>query len=351
MNERLRLIAGTQHGLFVWRSNNSGWEEVCHGFADGIIDSIAGCQEHPERLFVGVTHDGLYRTEDGGRKWTKVLDGDIRSVTVDSSADDVVYAGVEPVGLYRSEDRGKSWKELTSLGELPEKVRKNWWFPQPPHQGHVRHIFIHPDDPNTIYLCLEHGGIVRSFNRGESWEDVSGGIDYLDIHVISSLPHRSYPYFVATARGFFTSDDPAKGWVRSENGLTRDYFHDFLFLPPRREGETATMLLATADKSPGFWRREGRGARAALFKSEDCAKSWQRVVRGLPDNLDPMVWALVHHPHDHNAAFAGLGDVARGHASGSGGAGTILITRDRGESWQKLNIELPADRVLWASAD
>ncbi|MGH7773122.1 MAG: hypothetical protein ACREQA_12925 [Candidatus Binatia bacterium] len=40
-----------------------------------------------------------------------------------------------------------------------------------------------------------------------------------------------------------------------------------------------------------------------------------------------------------------------GYASGSGGAGTILITRDRGESWQKLNIELPADRVLWAVAD
>jgi len=351
MSERVRLYAGTQHGLIAWRSKNGAWEELSRGFEDGIIDSIYGCHQHPERVYVGVTHNGLYRTEDGGLTWAKVLDGDIRSVTVDPTSDDVLYSGVEPVGLYRSENRGKSWEELTSLKALPEEARKNWWFPQPPHQGHVRNIFVHPDDPKIIYLCIEHGGIVRSFDRGKSWEDVSKGIDYLDIHVILNLPHRFDRYYVATARGFFISDEPAKGWVRAESGLTRDYFHDFLFLPPERAGQDPIMLLATADKSPGFWRREGRGARAALFKSVDCAESWRRVGRGIPDDLDPMVWALVHHPHDPDAVFAGLGDVARGHASGAGGAGKILITRDRGESWQNLPIRLPADRVLWAAAD
>src|SRR4029450_1049656 len=72
---------------------------------------------------------------------------------------------------------GDHWQEITALNELPQAVRKNWWYPQPPHQGHVRNIHIHPDDPETIYLCLEHGGIVRSFDRGKSWEDVSKGID------------------------------------------------------------------------------------------------------------------------------------------------------------------------------
>ncbi|MBI2211593.1 MAG: hypothetical protein HYU47_13540 [Deltaproteobacteria bacterium] len=306
MSERVRLYAGTQHGLIVWHSNNSDWEELGRDFADGIIDSIAGCRLHPQRVFVGITHNGLYRTEDGGRHWGKVLDGDIRAVTIDPTSDDVVYAGVEPVGLYRSEDRGENWIELSSLRELPQEVKKNWRFPQPPHQGHVRNIFIHPDNSKIIYLCIEHGGVVRSFDRGKSWEDVSQGIDYLDIHVILNLPSRFDRYFLATARGFFTSDNPAEGWVRAENGLTRDYFHDFLL---------------------------------------------RRLGRGIPENLDPMIWALVHHPYDPDAVFAGLGDVARGHASGSGGAGKILLSRDRGESWQEIKINLPADRVLWAAAD
>jgi hypothetical protein len=213
------------------------------------------------------------------------LDGDIRSVTVDPTDDKVIYSGVEPVALYRSEDGGNQWQELTGLQDVPETARKNWWFPQPPHRGHIRNIFIHPDNPSIIYLCVEHGGIVRSFDRGTSWEDVSKGIDYLDIHVIANLPTRMDRYYVATARGFFTSDKPEQGWTRAENGLTRNYFHDFLFLPSLKSGETPTMILATADQSPGFWRRENRGARAALFKSTDGAGSWIRNTQGLADDL------------------------------------------------------------------
>jgi photosystem II stability/assembly factor-like uncharacterized protein len=351
MSEGVRLYAGTQAGLIVWRAGANGWQEVGHHFKDGIIDSIFGCTTIPERVFVGVTHDGLYRTIDGGESWSKVLDGDIRSVTVDPTDDKVIYSGVEPVALYRSEDGGDHWQEVTTLQDVPETARKNWWFPQPPHNGHIRNIFIHPDNASIIYLCIEHGGIVRSFDRGKSWEDVSKGIDYLDIHVIANLPRQMNRYYVATARGFFTSDKPEQGWVRAEDGLTRNYFHDFLFLPPVKSSEKPIMILATADQSPGFWRRENRGARAALFKSVDGAESWTRITDGLADDLDSMIWALVHHPTDHRALFAGFGNVARGHASGSGGAGDLMVSRDMGESWQRLDIDLPADRVLWAAAD
>ncbi|MGZ8532622.1 MAG: WD40/YVTN/BNR-like repeat-containing protein, partial [Candidatus Binatia bacterium] len=166
MSEGVRLYAGTQHGLIAWKSTACGWQEVAHHFEDGIIDSIHGCKQSPETVFVGVTHDGLYRTTNGGKSWSKVFEGDIRSVTVDASDDKVVYTGIEPVGLFRSEDGGNSWQEITALKKLPQSVRKNWWYPQAPHHGHVRNIHIHPDDPQTIYLCLEHGGIVRSFDRG-----------------------------------------------------------------------------------------------------------------------------------------------------------------------------------------
>ena len=66
MDKNIRLYAGTQHGLFVWRSTGSGWEETSRGFSDSILDSIAGCRKNPEQVFLGATHDGLYRTRDGG---------------------------------------------------------------------------------------------------------------------------------------------------------------------------------------------------------------------------------------------------------------------------------------------
>ena len=353
MAERIRLYAGTQEGLFVWKSNNGGWDEVYQGFKEAVIDTMSGCKQYPERVYTGVAGDGVYRTEDGGAHWRRLLEGDIRAVAVDPTDDNVVYAGTEPIHLYRSEDRGDTWEEITGLQDLPEEVKMNWWFPRPPHLGHVRNIFVHPDDPNTIYLCLEHGGIARSFDRGKTWEDVSAGIDYLDIHVLSNLPGSTTRYYVATARGFFMSDDPADGWSRAENGFTRDYFHDFIFLPAAREGDNPTMLIASADKSPGSWDRP-EVARGAIFRSTDCAQSWHRVGEGIPEEMKEMVWALVHHPTDTNAVYAGFGQVARGHTyddADFGEGGLILLTRDRGDSWEKVNLDLPQDRVLWVAAD
>src|ERR1051326_8985421 len=155
MAEALRLYAGTHEGMFVYRSGAAGWGLVSSAFPGDIIDSIAGCQRRPERVFVGVTHDGLYRTDDAGLRWTKVLDGDIRSVAIDAT-DDGIYAGTEPVHLYRSDDGGDEWEEVTPLFDLPESVRKGWWSPAS-GIGHVRHIFVHPDDPSIIYLGMEIG--------------------------------------------------------------------------------------------------------------------------------------------------------------------------------------------------
>ncbi|MPZ15033.1 MAG: hypothetical protein GEU73_11520 [Chloroflexi bacterium] len=348
MSDGVQIYAGTHEGLLVFRSSDGGWRETTRAFDGAIIDSIAGCQRHPERVYCGVTHDGLYRTEDAGLHWDKVLDGDIRAVAVDAT-DDSIYAGAEPVHLFRSEDRGDSWEEVESLLQMPEEIRQKWWSPVS-GVGHVRHVFVHPDDPNTIYLALEHGGIVRSFDRGATWQDVTNGINYIDIHMVASLPGSFTHYYTSSARGFFTAQDPAEGWIRAENGFTRDYFHDFVFLPLHQGSTYPTMLIGTADKSPGSWNRPER-ARSAVFRSDDGAQTWHRVGEGLPEVITSMISTVVSHPLDKNAAFIGFGEVSRGHAHGPAGPGQILVTRDRGDSWHDLNLEMPADRVLWVAPE
>jgi photosystem II stability/assembly factor-like uncharacterized protein len=360
MPERVRLYAGTQHGLFIWRSRDSAWEEIGRQFSDHIVDVLAGDPRRPERVYAAVTFDGLYRTDDGGVHWTPVLAGDIRAVAVDPSDDRVVYAGTAPVHLHRSEDGGDSWEELSGLLTLPAEVRKRWWTPYPPHTGHVRDIFVHPEDVNLLYLCLEHGGVVRSRDRGASWADVSGGIDWVDMHALACLPGSRSRYYAASAKGFYLSDDPARGWERAEAGITRNYFNSFLFLPPIQPAGAPTMLVCAADDVPGAWRREEKPARAALFRSDDCAQSWYRVGKSLPDVMPAMIWGLTPHPHDASAVFAGIGAIDRGDPLAPivptapavcDGPGEVLLTRDRGENWQRLALGLAADRVLWAAAD
>jgi len=346
----VRIYAGTQEGLFVWRSKNGGWERVTVAFENGTIDAVDGLKSQPNIVYLGVTQDGLYQTVDAGKSWRRVFEGNVRAVTVDPTDDNVVYVGVEPIHLYRSEDGGKRWEELVGVQALPAEVKKHWRFPRPPHREHVRHIFVHPDEPNLLLVCLEHGGVIRSFDRGKTWQDVSEGIDYRDIHHISAAPGRKDLYFVATARGFFKCNDPGNGWQRAENGFTRDYFHDFVFLP----GDPGVMLVATADKSPGYWDRPER-AQGALFRSRNQAESWERVGVGkwLPANMRQMVWALAQHPEDPSIVYAGLGEVSRGRSADASqrGEGDLLVSQDQGDNWERLPLDLPADRVLWIAAD
>ena len=348
MSEAVALYAGTQEGLFTLHPRNgAGWEITSHEWPTAVIDSISGCKNSPERVFAGVAYDGVYRTVDAGKTWQRVVEGDIRSLTVDPTDDKVVYAGTEPPRLYRSEDGGDTWHELTGLQKLPEEFKKRWWAPYPPATGHILTIFVHPDSPDMIYTALEHGGLHRSLDRGETWEDISYGIDYLDMHVIASLPGRFDKWFASSARGFFTTDDPAEGWVRAENGFARDYFHDFIFMAADSPGQTPTMVISTADHSPGSWQRP-EYARCAVYRSTDAAQSWHRVTEGFEDEMVPMVNALRTHPLDANTAFAGVGQVVRGPAEGPSGPGSIHISHDRGVSWQKL-IDVPGMRALWAA--
>jgi len=350
MAEQVRLYAATRDGVSLLRSTKSGWEQAGLPLPGVTSECFGGGPQHPERVYVAGERNGLMATDDAGKHWSTLLEGDMRAVAVDPTNEDVIYAGTEPIHLYRSEDRGDSWEELTTLLDFPEDVKFNWWGPQPPHVGHIANIFIHPDDPRTIYLCLEHGGVVRSFDRGATWEDVSKGIDYLDMHVLRALPGTPR-YFVSSARSFFTSDDPATGWVPAEEGFTRDYFHDFVFLPPRQEGDNPTMLIATADKSPGYWDRPER-ARTAFFRSRDCAQSWERVAHNLPDEIGAWAYALANHPSNPRAAFAGFGDNVRGQErTPTYGQGSIMATYDEGDTWEPLPVEVRSTYGLWAAPE
>lgn len=373
MAGRVRIYAGTRDGLQILTLQGKSVDLLSAVFPDEIIQAVIGCREQPERVFVGL-RDGVHRSDDAGGHWENVLSGDIRSLTVDPSDDRVLYAGTDPVGLYRSEDGGTTWEELSSLLKLPEETheklgewepsdmalhfdesfrhrRQNWWFQEPPYLGHVLQIFVDPDDANLIMLSIEHGGVARSTDRGRTWDDISGGIDYLDIHCVTNVPNHTGRSLVTSARGLYATSNPTIGWTRSEEGCDRDYFHPLTFLPAAK-GENPTVIVGTADGSPGVWRRNRRGARGALYRSVDCGVSWQRIGVGnvLPEEMESMVWAICVHPDSQDTIVAAVGDSSNVPARNrSIGAGSVILSDDAGESWMTLKDGMPAVEQLFLS--
>jgi photosystem II stability/assembly factor-like uncharacterized protein len=359
MSEQLRYYIALNGSLKVMQGGRGSMKEIGEFFQGQTLEHLTGCRKKPETVFAAVAFDGGYRTQDGGRTWEKVMEGDVRTFTVDPHDERVVYAGTGPVRLFRSEDRGSRWEPLDGLLRLPDKVRSKWNVPEA-YRGiqhpHVRCIFIHPEDANLLIVLLEHGGVVLSRDRGRSWEEISSGISYLDMHVVGNYPGSRERYYVSSARGFFRSDDCGGHWRRVENGMPwgyteiHSYSHEWHFLP----GNPPRMILGGAKGSPGVWRREKRDPQGVILLSDDAGENWRHAwVDGLPEKMPWMPWVFVRHPNDAKTVFVGMGDGARGFGfdARQKGKGAFYVTQDRGGSWEPILPQMPSILTGWVAAD
>jgi photosystem II stability/assembly factor-like uncharacterized protein len=352
--ESLRYYIAYNGGLKVMQPQGESMQTVAEHFAGKTLEHLIGCKEKPEVVFAAVAFDGGYRSDDAGKSWTKIMDGDVRTFTVDPHDERIVYMGIGPVRLFRSEDGGKKFEPLDGMLDFGEEVKKKWTVPAQlvgVEFPHVRHIFVHPDDQNLIYVLLEHGGVLLSRDRGKTWYDRSVGIDYVDMHYIENLPGSKERYYVSSARGFFRTDNGGEHWRRVETGMPwaytelHSYSHEWHFMPGNR------IVLCSGRGSPGVWRREKTHPHGCILLSDDGGEHWSVSSNGLERENPWMPWVLVHHPTDRNSLFCGMGNGSRGYGfdariTGNGG---FYITRDRGDSWQPVLKDTPAVMTAWVA--
>ena len=232
-----------------------------------------------------------------------------------------------------------------ALGDNPrlaELLRLGWSFTDRTHE----------ELTDLLFLTLEHGGVVRSRDAGESWDDVSEGFVYPDMHVLANYPGSRDRYFVSSARGFFVTDRPDDGWRRAEEGMpwayteADSYCHDLVFLP----GSPPRMVLAGSRGSPGFWDRPS-GPEGVLLISDDLGGDWSVTARGLPESTHWFAHTLARHPADPDTVLAGIGGESQafGFTPGVPGSGAVYVSEDRGDNWYPLVRDLPSVTVLQAT--
>ncbi len=357
MIKTLRHLIAFNSGLTVLSDDGTGLKELGQSFPGVTLEYIVGCRETPNVVFAAVAFEGGYRSEDGGLSWKKVLDGDIRTFTVDPHDERVVYAGSGPVCLYRSEDNGRTFATVDSFLALSDSVKRQWTVPQtykgkvPPH---IRHVHIHPEKRDLIYILLEHGGVVRSLDGGTNWEDVSNGIDYLDMHIIENLPGDFDRYYVSSARGFFRTDDGGKIWKRVEDGMPYayteyySYSHEWMFC--KGLSGQPRMVLGGGRGSPGYWAREKMTPHGHILISDDEGSSWRNSAN-LPIDMPYMPWSFIGHPEKSEVLFCGMGNGARGFgmSPGARGEGAFYRSNDCGESWDCIIPDMPSVLTCWVA--
>ena len=319
--------AGTRGGLFRRDAAGGDWQQLGDGLPeDTQVQAITVLPGDKATVYLG-THSGVYRSHDGGEQWQHLplpaAAGQVWSVLVQPDRPDVVYAGTSPVGVYRSDDRGDSWRKLATP-ELPERVRME--FP-----CRVMRIAADPIAPGELYATLEVGGVMRSLDGGETWQDCSDDLirlaelphlkskiqsdteieGMMDGHALCVSAASPGTVFLAVRMGLFRSSDRGAGWQDMEVGrfspLT--YSRDVRVSP-----QDPRVLYACL--SPAARSHDG-----SIYGSSDLGETWTRFDHGIKAETTMMALAL--HPTDPDQVYC---------ASRSG---QVFGTRDAGRSWQE----------------
>lgn len=278
---------------------------------DGGARCLAVDPETPDTVYVGTSDEGLFKSEDGGKSWERLPGVEHPRVTAVavSPIDGALYAGTEPSSLFVSRDGGASWRELEGLKNLPSAP--TWSFPPRPWTSHVRAIALSHEDPNPIVAGIELGGIVRSPDGGETWEDQRPGA-HADCHSLAAHPAAPRTLYEAAGGGFAESEDFGESWTASEAGMDHWYVWGLAV-----DSEDPTLVYASAASGPG--RAHGAGfSDAAIYRRR--GGRWEAVLEGLRE----FPYALRADPEASGALYAGLGD------------GEVLRSPDAGASWEEV---------------
>src|SRR5438128_3295492 len=147
----------------VWKTTNGGvtWQSVSGGLGSETVGDLAVAPSDSNTVWVGTGEknslrsqywgDGVYKSTDGAKSWTKMGLADSRSIgriVIHPTGPDTVYVaalghlcGPNPErGVYKTTDGGKTWTRVLVVDDTTGLVD----------------LEMDPSDPNTLYAAAWH---------------------------------------------------------------------------------------------------------------------------------------------------------------------------------------------------
>ena len=216
---------------------------------------------------------GVYKTNNGGKTWKRVLGNSewtgATDIMIDPRNPQILYAatwdrhrtvaalmgGGPGSGIHKSTDGGETWEELTN--GLPQS-----------NMGKIG-LAISPQQPDVVYAAIEldrtTGGVYRSADQGASWKKMSDAVSgatgphyYQELY---ASPHKFDRLYLMNVR-VLTSEDGGKTFVQLKEEKKHSDNHAIVF---KKDDPNYIML----------------GTDAGIYETFDLAENW-RYHKNLP---------------------------------------------------------------------
>ncbi|GAB3170915.1 VPS10 domain-containing protein [Telluribacter humicola] len=252
--------------------------------------AASGVIGDPLTYYMGTTGGGLWKTTDAGVSWQNISDGffktgSVGAVTVSESDPNVVYVGMgehaprgvmtsHGDGVYKSTDAGKTW---TKLGlDLTR---------------HIARISVHPTNPDIVYVAAQgalHGpsqerGIYKSVDGGKTWKkvfyvdentgcaDLSMDMTNPRILYAAMWDHRRLPWQMVSGgkgSGMYKSTDGGETWTPIQKGLPKELGKMGISVSRANPERVYAVVESDTEKEQG-----------GVFRSDDAGKSWTLISK------------------------------------------------------------------------
>jgi hypothetical protein len=319
------ILIGTKNGIYGW--DESSQKLNLQGLEGKDVHQVAAGGDG-----VLVAYDSghsIWSSSDHGKSWRQVeaaaINEEITVLFVHPVSSDI-YLGTEPPKIYRYNRVDSDWELVTDLSTL--EVANEWYTPWggPPA---VRSIA--PANGDGLYLDIHVGGILRTLDRGKTWQPINKGL-HLDVHEVATCPGRENAVYAATAGGFYLSEDQGESWEIRNEGLPNRYTRGIAIHPEQPE----IILISGSPTSPGGWRTYGK--RFSLFRTANDGKQWKKVSNGFPESSDSEI-------DTHGIVFSRQ---VADHVLCSLRSGALYASGDTGASWSMVSDKLPPIHSLCA---
>ena len=173
---------------------------------------------------------------------------------------------------------------------------------------------------DKLYVAIEAGALVRTYDRGESWVDHARG-GPLDTHT-AATHHQAEGWVYSTAGdGYFESHDGGDSWSRIMEGLGHRYLVGVAVDP----GDPETLVVSAAS-GPNL-SYSPSNAEAYVYR-KTAGQTFELAMDGLPNARGTVASRLATHREEPGVFYA-----ANNHR--------IFRPGDEGLTWQALEIEWP----------
>ena len=282
-------IPASLYGGLYWRQIGP--------FRGGRVAAVTGVPSSPETYYLGAALGGVWKTTDGGNRWTPIFDhasplGSIGAVAVSASNPDVVYVGTGESapredasfgdGVWKSIDGGGTW---THIGLEDSR--------------HIARIIIDPHNPDLVLVAAQ-----------------------------------GHIYGPNDERGVFRSTDGGRTWTKV---LYKDPLSGAIELAADPDNpSTVFAALWQVQRQP--WHLDSGGPGSGLYKSTDEGATWTRLTgHGLPDGVFGKIGISV---------AAGTGG-RRVYALIEAAHGGVFRSDDGGTTWAQTSDSHPLYTRAW----